>query len=234
VADLESLDLGFAEFVAKLISEVVDAVALSQLQQEQRQAELAAAVRLDPEEFAERYVTEAEVDAELARRFPPAAPDQPHAIVPGAPLPPAIALETLGIELLPNRDFRKPPRGAARLEEPGVEKLRAAVRRQIAEERLAALGELFARGIARVLVDSGHVNAKLTFQVVTLKEAEAEPGLLLAAPLRPIGVLTGTPERLTFPDVRLVVRQADERSPQASTIQANVYGEVQVTFKTIT
>jgi hypothetical protein len=52
MADLESLDLGFAEFVAKLISEVVDAVAASQLEQERRQAELAAAVRLDAEEFA--------------------------------------------------------------------------------------------------------------------------------------------------------------------------------------
>src|SRR5207247_2157243 len=114
MADLESLDLGFAEFVAKLISEVVYAVAASQLEQEQRQAELSAAARLSPE------------------------------------------------------------------------------------------------------------------------EVEAEPRPLLAAPLRPIGALTGTPERLTLPDVRLVVRQADDRSPQASTIQANVYGEVDVTFKTVT
>ena len=231
MADLESLDLGFAEFVAKLISEVVDAVAASQLEQERRQAELAAAARLDAEEFAERYVTDAEVDAELARHFPAAA-GPAHSIVPGAPVPPAVLLEALDVELVPKRDFAKPARGAPRLEDPGVEKLREAVRRQIAEERLAALRELIARGVARVLVDSGRVNAKLTFQVVTIEEAEAEPSL--AAPLRPIGLLTGTPERLTLPDVRLVVRQADERSPQASTIQANVYGEVEVTFKTVT
>ena len=76
-----------------------------------RQAELAAAARLDAEEFAERYVTDAEVDAELARHFPAAA-GPAHSIVPGAPVPPAVLLEALDVELVPKRDFAKPARGA--------------------------------------------------------------------------------------------------------------------------
>lgn len=233
--EFEALDLGFAEFAAKLISEVVDAVAASQVEQEQRHAELVEASRLAPHEFAESHLTEQEVETELARRFPPESREAPHAIVPGARVRPAVELRELAVELAADRDFTKLPRQPPRLEEPGVEKIRQAVRLQMAEERLVALGELLARGVPRVLVDSGRVNAKLTFEVVTIEEAETPArASRLAAPLRRLGTITRTPERFTLPDVRLVVRQADERSPQASSVNANVYGEVEITFKTVT
>ena len=59
------IEVGFAEFVAKLVSEVFDAVVTSQFDQEKRIAELSAAAGLPSEEFAKNFVTDEQTMEEL-------------------------------------------------------------------------------------------------------------------------------------------------------------------------
>ena len=83
------LDMGFAEFAAKLIAEVFEAVANSTTDQEERYADLVKAASLTPDEYASRMITADQVTAELARLFPARQAGQPHAVVTGAPYKPA-------------------------------------------------------------------------------------------------------------------------------------------------
>ena len=235
-------ELGFAEFVAKLLSEVFDGVVIAQADQERRHAELSVGVRLEPAEFADSFIGQEEADAELARLFPPDKPDWPHMVVEGAYYQPKGArvdefpnfAEALGVQLTP-QDYQKRQRGPATLKASAVEKLRHAARLILARRHLPALRETMARGIPRVVVDSGRVVAKLTFEVVTVEHAEeAEKAARLAAPIRPLARLSALSIGQFLPNVRLLVRQADERTPQTSQLEVDVFGEVEVTFKTVT
>ena len=124
-------DMGFAEFTAKLIQETFEAVLTAQADQEQRQAQFAEMAALSIEEFAARFISDSEVDAELARLFPTETPSQPHAIFPGGryqpllrdiPESPAIK-EVLGAELV-RSDFRVTRRRhITTLKREGVEKV---------------------------------------------------------------------------------------------------------------
>ena len=252
---LAPVTLGFAEFAAQLVSEVFEAVALAQMEQQARAAEIAATASLAPAEFAERFVTAAQVDAELAQLFPTAVEKQIHAIFAGAPYtpaektieesPPVLAL--LGIQL--ERSDYTVRRGEVTppviLNGNGVQRIREAMRLRLASDRLLALRELVAQGIPRVLVDAGRVNAKLTFQVTQVTETDdaPQPGRnpLLNPKLRPLGSLTsgmtGQFGRTVIPpelrNVRLAVNQVSDRAPQTTTAETDIYGEVEITFKTV-
>ena len=235
------IEVGFAEFIAKLISEVFDAVVTSQFDQEKRIAELSAAAGLPPEEFAIKFVTDEQTMEELERLFPGESDKYPTAIYPGAPyrperegvseLPPIYAV--LGITL-EKSDYGVVKKQTV-LTSAGVKKVKSAVRQHLAKEHQAAFKEIIRRGLPRVITDAGRVNAKLTYEVLSIEEnakleKTAEPG----APLRPLGRAVFIPESGVLSQLRLVVRQADERSPQNQKLKVNVFGEVEVEFKTIT
>ena len=234
------LDMGLAEFAAKLIAEVFDAVAASGADQERRHADIVQAASLTPEQYAGRMVSSVQTQAELVRLFPTRQRGQVHAIFAGAPYrppaknraedPPVAA--TLGLELQPG-EFVKSAKGRFALAPAGVEKIVRAVQLRLAEAGLGCLQRLVARGVQRVVVDSGRVNAKLTFQVVRTDDAKAGTGLHLAAPLQPLGNLPGISLPPALNNVRLVVRQADARNTGVSQEQVNVVGEVEITFKTV-
>jgi hypothetical protein len=236
------LEMGFAEFVAKLIAEVFDAVADSQAEQALRQAEIVATAALTPEAFAEQLLSEEQVDAELARLFPTSEPNRPHAIFPGAVyrakehhIPESPAIESvLGLEL-GREDYLRGRAGETVLQPSAVDKVKRQTRLRLAHARLLALRQLVKQGIPRVLVDSGRVNAKMTFQAVRTEDAsKPEIAGRLAAPLNPLGQIAGTPLPRSLANIRLVVRPADAQSPQTSQLQLNIFGEVEVTFKTVT
>lgn len=234
-------EVGFAEFVAKLISEVFEAIVTSQIDQEKRLTELAAAADLDLGEFAERFVTDEQVGLELARLFPGEDAEHPSAIYVGAPyrprhkglseMPPVYA--QLG-STLQRTDYTVKQR-QARLNASGVEKIRLAVRKRLAEEQYAAMQQIMRRGVPRVIVDAGRVNAKLTYEVISTEDAgQLERATHLAEPLQPIGRSGLFREPTVLSKLRMVVRPADERSPQNQKLQVNVFGEVEINLKTIT
>ena len=108
--------------------------------------------------------------------------------------------------------------------------MRESFRLRIAAVRLSAIQQAVERGIPQVIVDSDQINAKVTFQVVLTEDADT-PKLRdrLASPSYPLSSINMD----ELSKVRLVVRQADENASQTSNLQANVFGEVEITFKTI-
>ena len=237
----EPIQVGFAEFAAKLISEVFEAVFTSQLDQEKRISELVSAAGLLPEEFADRYVTEDQVDAELTRLFPGDSKEHPSFIYVGAPYRPAkkdvSELPPINAELgviLEKTDYTVKKQGAA-LNTTGVNKIRAAVRQNLANANLTAIQEIIRRGISRVVADAGRVNAKLTYEVIEVeKSAEPKKSASPSAGIKPSKNTLIVQEPGLLSKLRLEVRQADERAPQTQKLQVNVFGEVEIDFKTIT
>src|SRR4029079_18402786 len=63
------VDLGFAEFAAQLVAELHEGLLVAQNEQESRRAKLAELSSLPLEEFARRFITNEQLDAELARLF---------------------------------------------------------------------------------------------------------------------------------------------------------------------
>lgn len=238
-------EIGFAEFVGKLLSEVLDSVLSSQIEQERRLAELSASAALTLADAEALLVGEADVDAELARLFPADVPGG-HAVYGGASYRPeggGLAEEppfaaTLGVTLLAHVDYGPGQPAGQVLTVAGVAKIRAAARTRLAASLLAALRQIVGRGVPRVLVNSGRVNARMTFQL-TSQAPSAAP----ASQLSP--VFLGAAERARFAlptaslatsppsSLRLTVRQASDRAPQVAQLQVDVYGEVEVTFRTV-
>jgi hypothetical protein len=235
------IEVGFAEFVAKLVSEVFDAIITSQFDQEKRIAELAAAAGLTPGEFADNFITDEQIAAELQRLFPGDTDKHPTSIYVGAPyrprkqgvseLPPIHAI--LGITLQKG-DYRVIQKKTV-LTGAGVERVISAVRLRLADQHQAAVKEIIRRGLPRVIIDAGRVNAKLTYEVLNIEDhAEGEKAAKYAAPIKPLGSAILVPESSALSKLRLIVRPADERSPQNQKLKVNVFGEVEVDFKTVT
>ena len=78
-------------------------------------------------------------------------------------------------------------RGATSLKREAVERIRESLLLRIAAVRLSAIQQAAERGIPQVIVDSGRINAKLTFQVVLTEDADT-PKLRdrLASPSYPL------------------------------------------------
>jgi predicted RNA-binding protein len=102
---------------------------------------------------------------------------------------------------------------------------------RLAERHLGAIREMVQRGMPRQLVDSARVKAKMTFQLLRVEDAK-QPDVQsrLTAPL----LALRSPQTLLatrlLSTARVVVRQADERAPNQ---KLDVYGEVEVTYKTV-
>jgi hypothetical protein len=236
------LEMGFAEFTAQLISEVFEAIATSQVDQELRRADMSALAAMPPQEYAVQFIHDRQVETELVRLFPAVQSRQKHAIYAGAAYQPqredrneipAIG-KHLGITL-GSEHLQSTKRGKLTLTQAGVETIQESARLRLAEGHLRALQQLLSQGIPRVLVDSGHINAKLTFQLIRVQDAaRPENASRMAEPLKPLGEMGKLALPGSLKDIRLIVRPTDDRTPQTSNVQANVYGEVDITFKTVT
>ena len=246
---LTPIEMGFAEFVAKLISETFGAIVVSHTEQEQQLASITELVSQPLDTFAQQVIFDAEIETELTRLFPSEDKAHPHAAFVGAPYqretrrtpenPPFRTI--LGVE------FEEGDVVRARLTESAVEKIKQAVRSLLAAPRYNALREVVTRGVPRVIVDSGHINAKLTFRITLLEDEPEEEPAPAPVPLSPVapsfktivGVspldrFVGLTRPFTDPNVRLTVHQVNAQAPQTTQVQANVFSEVEVTFKTVT
>lgn len=233
-------ELGFAEFISKLISEMFDAITTAQFDQEKRLAELAGASVLSVDEFGERYITDENVYAELIQLFPGDSTKYPALIYIGAPYRPykngvdeSPPIEAVSGVRLEKNDYGK-KREKTVLKESAVKKINAAVRSNLARSQLAAVVQVLNRGVPRVIADSGKINAKLTYEVLSTEEAEQpERRKRIISPLRGQESLGNLRKSSALSRFHLVVRQADERAPQTPNLKVNVFGEVEITFKTI-
>ncbi len=260
MADVESpVQVGFAEFMARLMSEVFDSVITSQIDQEQRYAEMLASAALTEEAYASQQISDSDVAGEVSGLFPPRPEDKdkPSAIYSGSPYFPdkknqiesPSLLAVLGIKL--NKEDLMAEGEELFLTQGAVDAVSGHVRIKMAEIHLGLVKQIISRGLPRVVVDSGRINGKLTFHLTESTQNQAlesetretvAPGMeakvgsmakasVLSASGKSIFTL---PKARILPNVKLMVKQADDTSPQSSQVKANVYGEVEITFKTIT
>ncbi len=236
----EPNELGFAEFVSKLISEMFDAITTAQFDQEKRLAELAAAAAFSVEEFGEHYITDEQIHTELIQLFPGDSTKNPTLIYIGAFYQPQKNSidESPPIEAVLGVMLEKNDYGIEReqivLKKSAVIKISTAVRNQLAKSQLAAITQLLNRGVPRVIADAGKIKAKLTYEVLSTEEAaKPERSKRLVTPLRSKGSFTYFQKPSELSKFNLVVRQADERAPQTTNLKVDVFGEVEISFKTI-
>ena len=227
------LNIGFAEFVAKLISETFDSILTAQTDQELRILDLSTAAQLTAEAFAEAYVTDDAVDAALAQLYPSSDGEHAHRVYDGASLDTTIT-DALGVEV---------PEGATTFDADVVSAVRDAITSKLAKNHLSALQTAAARGFNRIVVDSGRISAKLVYTVYTESSSDDDTSsdtsdsdaytstVLVDAYASRISALS---QPLVLPGTRLLVRPVDDRSSQVTQITTNIYGEVELTFKTVT
>jgi hypothetical protein len=221
-------ELGLAEFAAALIGETFEAVTVAQAEQTGRLDDAAAAAKLTVEEFAEQFISDADVDRELARLVPSRAKGRPHAIFVGSRFrgAPGRGAAMVASFLGRRRTAGAPRRasGAVTLRRVDVARIRRGVRLRLAGNRQAALREGLKQGMPRVTIDSGKITARLVMRVADLREAQTPAGRRrLLAPLRPLGAGLG--------GARVVVRPVEAEVGPAD--QDRIVGEVEIAFKTV-
>lgn len=156
-------DLEFAEFTAKLIGEVFDAIVSSNIRQQEAYAELLERVSLSVREFEAESVTEADAEAFLAERFPGAEPGttsfaEGHEVTDAEAERAARLFESVAAEL----DLPLPDAGDT-LDAAAVENLFRMASRRVAARRLGALREMVETGIIRTVVETGRIETRLEF-----------------------------------------------------------------------
>jgi hypothetical protein len=230
------VDLGFAEFAAQVVAELHEGLLVAQNEQESRRAKLADLSSLPPEEFARRFITNEQLEAELARLFP-ARGGKAHRIRTGAsyvaktarhPESPPIQSK-IGIQLTP-QDLRVRG-GRTQLTSKGVTSIREALRIRLAEPRLKTLRQAATQGIPRLVLDSGRVNVKLMFRLEELEKVGVRKAKGSAiVPLNTlVNILKAESPR---PRYQLVVRQVNEQTTPSPTESSGI-GELDLTLKTI-
>ena len=116
----------------------------------------------------------------------------------------------------------------------GVKAIRDAVRLRLSEARLRPLRQMANQGMPRVVVDSGHVNVKLSFRLVDLDKLGARNGKDAEIALKPLAGITADKDGSPLPRLRLVVRQVNSQTtPSPPTTAASGIGELELTFKTV-
>ena len=172
------IELGFAEFVAKLISDVFDATINSQLEQQEKLQELQAMLSQSDDGFVEVLLSRTDfieqVDLLLQGYFPSKKDDELHAIYEGAPYQPGkgdepeqpAVFEKLALKLAEG-DFK--PRNKS-LTEQGVMAIYRAAAKPLAAQKRGLLIQMIESGFPGIVVDSGKINAKLTFNTTQLSQ----------------------------------------------------------------
>jgi hypothetical protein len=177
---LTPVDLGFAEFVSKLIADVFDATISSQAQQLEKLIELESLLARSNDEFIDALLARDEffndIELLLTAYFPLDDGEHAHAIYEGAPYEPAkndtleqppIA-EKLGL-VLSDGDFK--PRAKV-LTLQGVTKIYRKAAEPFAAQRRLILKQLVENGLPKLVVDSGKINAKLTFTTHKINDSD--------------------------------------------------------------
>ena len=231
---MSSLDLGFDEFVSTLLRGVFEAVITSGLDQEKQIAALAAEASASIDDVA-KGLESAVVEQFLIGAFPSDDPAPGHGIVvgasytpadPGPEEPPVAAI--LGLALVAGVHYERVATGLA-LTLAGVEAIEERARLELATRQLAALRASLERGLPRVLVDAGKVSARLELSLVTETRAPLSPAFFARRPAGPPAVSRPAPP----PEPRLLVRPVSPRAPEVSRASVDVFGEVEVRFKTV-
>jgi hypothetical protein len=217
--------MGFAEFASTLISETLNAVVTSILTQEKQAAQLAQQATLTPEEYASENLTDDIVRAEVLRLFPSATDatvsmvdaGQPYSNIKGASESPAI-FRKISYRMVRSDVIIE---GKTTITTTGYAHIFAATKTALAQQHLAILKTILARGIPRVYVDNGHILSKLTLSF------QADTTTSTTTPSTTGARIAGTGIR------RITAQPVSANRPEYLSLKTDVLSEVEITFKTV-
>ncbi|HED30904.1 MAG TPA: hypothetical protein ENN50_04310 [Prosthecochloris aestuarii] len=242
-------DMGLAEFVAGLISETFEAITASQEEQLRREADMRAAESMSPAEFRRHYLDENDIpalvdhfcDELFGQNVKPGMTYQPPGRQ-GEELPAFGQL--LGTELKERIDYAK-QQGSRDLvlTQKGAQDIRHAVLLRYIEHQQDLILKVLNNGLSRIVVDSGKIFSRVSFSV-TEHEGSGSSGApgsssasattsrtIVSRRSAVLNRLSRNRSNLVMPGVEFRVRQADDTDPQTSS--ADLYGEVEIHFRTV-
>lgn len=197
-------ELGFAEFVAKLISDTFDAIFASQVDQKNKMAELYALLDMEREAFIDLCLTDDALLDQLDNQLQDLFGDNSeigHLVQEGSVYQPETEnvaefpayKELLNVTLVKQVDYKEKAPTQPHLREPikqqpktsprkhifvllpaGVNKIKRAVMAKIGEHQRSSIASMMSDGIPRLVVDSGKINAKLTFSTELFDHSDDE------------------------------------------------------------
>ncbi|NVJ60410.1 MAG: hypothetical protein HWE27_08470 [Gammaproteobacteria bacterium] len=178
---LKPVELGFAEFVAKLIADVFDATIGAQAEQNEKLAELETLLQQSELTFVDSLLAKPdfvkELDKMLADVFPGSG-DAIHPIYVGADYQPGAEKQTeqpaikkyLGYEIQSGDYITR----TKKLTEQGVLNIFRHIAMPVAQKKRAILLRMMENGLPNIVVDKGKINAKLTFNTSLLGSSGAD------------------------------------------------------------
>ncbi len=219
----------FAQFTATLITQTLDAVVSAQLAQEERVRKLLEVSILTPEQFAEQAISENDLSSEMQALFPEGLGAGTAYLEPSEKqieTPPVLALTGYVIK---RGDIEKKGQSMV-ITQTGYLNILNQIKVNLAERQQANIRQMVQRGIPRVVVDHGKVNAKINFQF-----SQSTPATTSVT--QPVISGSGRDLKTAAPflmPMKLSVKAVDFRQPEIARLMVNVVGEVEITFKTIT
>ncbi len=235
------VELGFSDFVSKLISDTFEAVITTTMRQEEDWQQLNELLSQELEVFTDMVIDDDTLSSEMIKLFPDKEGDT--LIKKGASYtkakPKDGVAENPPIEALTGYK----PKGKE-LSEEDVIAIYTALKNILGAKQYELLSKVFSRGATKVVVDAGKINAKLNFQILQVEDDEEEtpddtgggetnlniPRIFVK---RKFPGFVGLSRPTELRNVHFFVKPPTDKDPQTSQVKANVYGEVEINFKTI-
>lgn len=238
-------EIGFPEFTAKLVTDVFDALVAANLRQTEAYQELLAATAKTLSSYLND--TRDDISGELVLQFlaavaPPApGSDAPTAVVEGATLDDDTRTALDAALALPDEDGLAQPAAVpgGALDRAGLDAIYTAVANRIAADKYSLLKEMVKLGILRLVVENGLIETRLTFTTYGSSFAEANSSqynrsaFAFRAKARTGALLSKWVDASASTSYRSVsVRTANETSRDTSGSQVQIFGRVEIRFKT--
>lgn len=232
------VELGFSEFVSKLISDTFEAVITTSISQEEDWTQLNDLLSQKLDVFTALVVDGEMLENEMARLFPD---------------------EAGGTLIVENTKYQKADEEKEVIEDPPIEAFTGyipkgdkldnddvkaifeIVKGQLGSKQYEVLSKVFSRGATKVIVDAGKINAKLNFEILQVEGPEEPDDGDDLTPIvnkrifvkRKFPGFSGLARPIEMKNVHFFVKPPTDRDPQTHQVKANVYGEVEIQFKTI-
>lgn len=246
MSDTKINNLGLAEFVAGLISETFEALSSSMEEQFRRESEIRSAASMPIEQFREEFVTEAEltseVDALCRRLYGSDAEENPvrkgavYSPLSGASAETPPILARYGLQLLETTHYEVDGDGYVLTEE-GANLIKGVIGEEWLAGQQKILREVLNRGFPRIIVDSGRILSKVSFQLEETQPASPEPKKAVNSPVFSRSALSSSRlglnrANLLLPAVKFTIQPAGDTDPNKMS-STSLYGEVEIHFKTV-
>jgi|GEM_PF-2566929 len=237
------VELGFSDFVSKLISDTFEAVVTTSMRQEEDWQQLNELLSQELDVFTELVVDQTMLENEIIRLFPD---KEGGTIIKKGLAYTKANPEKQIVENPPIESITGYVPAGLKLNEEDVIAVFQAVKNIIGRKQYEVLSNVFSRGATKVVVDAGKINAKLNFDILQVENTDDEdeeptPGPIVGDPLsmsrifvkRKFPGFVGLARPTEMRNVHFFVKPPTDKDPQTSQVKANVYGEVEINFKTI-